>query len=141
MVGNAEILKLLGIPIYPSGEESSGNKIANLTPDLLNSWHCTESIVNMKFDTTASNTGHVSAACATIQQRLAMVWLSLSYWGSVLSHVFEDLNIEISRSPDVVLFSKFRKNFSLIGKTFKKLSLTRFDSTKSYSQEAKTFLS
>ena len=145
VVGNAENLKLLGVPIYRSGEESSGNKIANLTLDQLNSWHCTESIVNMTFDTTASNTGHVSAACVTIQQRLgkALLWSGCRHHIGevVLSHVFEDLKIETSRSPDVVLFPKFRKNLSLIGKTFKKLSLTRFESTKSYSQEAKTFLS
>ena len=145
VVGNAENLKLLGVPIYPSGKESSGNKIANLTLDLLNSWHCTESIVNMTFDTTASNTGHVSAACVTIQQRLgkALLWSGCRYHiGEVMvSHVFEYLKIENSRSPDVILFSKFRKNFSLIGKTFKKSSLSRFDSTKFYSQESKTFLS
>ena len=145
VVGNAENLKLLGIPIYPSGEENSDNKIANLTLDLLNSWHCTESIVNMTFDTTTSNTSHVSAACVTIQQRLgkALLWSGCRHHiGEVmLSHVYEDLKIETSRLPDVVLFPKFRKNFSLIGKMFKKLSLTRFDSTKSYSQEAKTFLS
>ena len=111
VVGNAENLKLLGVPIYPSGEESSGNKIANLTLDLLNSWHCTESIVNMTFDTTASNTGHISAACVTIQQRLgeALLWSGCHHHIGevVLSHVFEEIKIGTPRSPDVVLFSKF----------------------------------
>ena len=100
VVGNAENLKLLGVPIYPSGEESSGNKVANLTLDLLNSWHCTESIVNMTFDTTASNTDHISAAFVTIQQRLgkALLWsVCRHHIGEVvLSHVFEDLKIETS---------------------------------------------
>ena len=121
VVGNAENLKLLGVPIYPSGKESSGNKIANLTLDLLNSWHCTESIVNMTFDTTASNASHVSAACVTVQQRLgkSLLWSGCRHHIGevVLSHVFEDLKIETSTSPDVVLFSKFRINVSLIGKT------------------------
>ena len=102
VVGNTENLKLLDVPIYPSGEESSGNKIANLTLVLLNSWHCTESIVNMTFDTTTSNTGHVSAACVTIQQRLdkALLWSGCRHHIGevVLLHVFEDLKIETSRS-------------------------------------------
>ena len=94
-----------------SSKESSGNKIANLTLGLLYSWHCTESIVNMTFGTTASNTGYVSADCVTIQQRVgkALLWSGCRHHIGevVLSHVFEDLKVETSKSPDVVLFSKF----------------------------------
>ena len=72
----------------------------------------------MTFDTTASNTGHVTAACVSIQKRLgrALLWSACRHHiGEVmLSHVFEDLHIEASKSPDVTLFSRFRKNFEVL---------------------------
>jgi hypothetical protein len=98
VVGNTENLKLLGVPIYPSGDESSGNKIANLTCDLLISWHCAHSIVNMTFDTTASNTGHVSAACVTIQQRLCRergIKLSSDFLKSARNETMNQNNLQV----------------------------------------------
>ena len=70
-VGNTTDVKILGVPAYKSGtDRKSGDIISNLTFDLLNNWNCADSICNMVFDTTTSNTGHVSAACIQIQQRL-----------------------------------------------------------------------
>jgi len=67
VVGNNVALKLLGFPSYHIGtDRKSGDIIAGLTIDLLSTWHSADSIVNMTFDTTASNTGHISAACVTI---------------------------------------------------------------------------
>ena len=87
IVGDVNNLQLLGVPHYPVGVgDSTGNIIANLTCNLLTSWRCSDSIVNMTFDTTASNTGHISAACVCIQNELKktsyLVCLSTSCWGS-----------------------------------------------------------
>ncbi|KAG8198492.1 hypothetical protein JTE90_017358 [Oedothorax gibbosus] len=110
IVGNQSELKLLGVPAYQPGTvQASGDIIANHIVPLLASWHCTNSIINMAFDTTASNTGHVTAACVTIQKKLgrALLWSACRHHVGevILSHVFEDLKIEVSRSPDVTLFT------------------------------------
>lgn len=119
VVGNSVELKILGVPAYqPGTDRKSGDIIADLTVDLLSTWHCADSIVNMTFDTTASNTGHISAACVTIQKRLgrALLWSACRHHVGevILSHVFEDLRIEVSKSPDVTLFTRFRKHFNLL---------------------------
>ena len=130
VVGNTHELKLLGVPLYePGTDKKSGDIIADLTNDLLQSWHCVNSITNMTFDTTATHTGHISAACVTIQQRLnrALLWSACRHHvGEVLlSHVFTDLQIEASKSPDVTLFVRFRKNYDLLPHK----PLSRFDPT------------
>ena len=62
VVGDAERLKLLGVPAYMKGtDEACGTIIARLTCKLLQDWCCTDQVVNMAFDTTASNTGHLTA--------------------------------------------------------------------------------
>ena len=119
VVGNTHELKLLGVPSYqPGTDRKSGDIIADLTSDLLRTWHCVDSITNLTFDTTASNTGHISAACVTIQQRLnrALLWSACRHHVGevILSHVFTDLQIEASKSPDITLFVRFRKNFELL---------------------------
>lgn len=119
VVGNATELKLLGVPSYqPGTDRKSGDIIADLTVGLLSSWQCTESVVNMTFDTTASNTGHVTAACVTVQKQLgrALLWSACRHHVGeiILSHVFDDLKIEASKSPDVTLFTRFRKNFQML---------------------------
>ena len=79
---------------------------------LMTEWHCSDRIVNMTFDTTSSNTGHLTAACIAIQDKLqrAVLWSGCRHHiGEVLlSHVFADLKIEASRSPEITLFTKLR---------------------------------
>lgn len=120
LVGNAHELKLLGVPAYqPGTDRKSGDIVADLTVDLLSSWKCGGSVVNMTFDTTASNTGHMTAACVTIQQRLgrALLWSACRHHVGevILSHVFDDLKIETSKSPEITVFVRFRKHFELLG--------------------------
>ena len=63
-VGDVNNIKLLGVPGYkPGTDRKSGEIITELTADLLQAWNCADSACNMVFDTTASNTGQVSAAC------------------------------------------------------------------------------
>ena len=119
VVGDADNIKLLGVPRFlPGMAQPTGETIATLTTELLNSWMCQQTIVNMAFDMTASNTGHVSAACVTLQQQLGrpLLWSGCRHHIGelVLSHVFADLNIEVSKSPDVSLFVRFRSRYDLL---------------------------
>ena len=77
VVGTRNEQKLLGTPVYkPVAGRKTGDIVAELTVDMLKSWHCEDNIVNMTFDTTASNTGHVTAACVMLQGKLnrALLW-------------------------------------------------------------------
>ena len=70
-VGTQKETKLLGVPSIKSGiTGEAGEIIANKTTKLLNKWNCKDSIKNMVFDVTASNTGHISSACIKIQESL-----------------------------------------------------------------------
>lgn len=143
VVGNQRDLKLLGVPSYqPGSDRKSGDIIAELTVDLLESWGCADSIVNMTFDTTASNTGHITAACVTIQQKLgrALLWSPCRHHiGEViLTHVFDGLKIEVSKSPDVNVFTRFRKNFTYLSRGSDEM-LRRLDHT-AFSEEAQTII-
>jgi hypothetical protein len=70
-VGNTDKSKLLGVPSYLLGTKRKVREIiSDKTINLLQAWNCVENIVNTTCDTTASNTGHVSAAYVTIQQQL-----------------------------------------------------------------------
>lgn len=118
-VGNIHEVKLLGVPYYKPGTDcKSGDIITERTVKTLDSWHCKDSICNMVFDTTASNTGHISAACVTMQKALQkpLLWSGCRHHVGevILTHVFNDLQIEQSRSPEVTLFSRFRKNYDLL---------------------------
>ena len=119
VVGDASQLKLLGVKSYfKSKDMSVGEIIANLTSKLLMEWHCSDRIINMTFDTTSSNTGHLTAACIAIQAKLhrALLWSGCRHHvGEVLlSHVFTDLKIEASKSPDVTLFTRLQSNWDLM---------------------------
>ena len=115
-LGDNDEIKILGTPCYkPGGEHKAGEIITQLTNDALTTWNCSNSVVNMVFDTTASNTGHVSAACVAIQKLLdrPLLWSGCRHHIGeiVVSHVFNDLKIEASKSPDTMLFVRLRKNW------------------------------
>jgi hypothetical protein len=118
-VGDATEMKLLGVPSYRKAtDQAVGSVIADVTLKLVNEWNCTDRIVNLAFDTTSANTGHLSAACIAIQNRLqrAVLWSGCRHHiGEVLlTHVFNDLKIECSKSPDVMLFTRLRTNWGLL---------------------------
>ena len=106
VVGDSTRLKLLGVPAYTKGtDEACGTIIARLTYKLLQEWRCVDQIINMVLDTTAANTGHLTAACVAIQLTMGrpLLWSGCRHHiGEVLlSQVFTDLKVEPSRSPDV----------------------------------------
>lgn len=146
VVGNDVDLKLLGTPSYqPGSNVSAGELIASHTMELLNEWHCADTIVNMCFDTTASNTGPVTAACVTIQLKLgkALLWSACRHHIGelIVAHVFHDLKIEVSKSPEVSVFQRLRQNWrSLPYEGVPTVQLSRFDDT-AYCGAAQTLLS
>ncbi len=98
--------------------EACGAIIARLTCKLLQDWCYTDQVVNMASDTTASNTGRLTAACIAIQLSLGrpLLWSGCRHHiGEVLlNQVFTDLKVESSRSPEVTLFTRRRENWNLL---------------------------
>ena len=142
-VGDVNEIKLLGVPAYkPGTDRRSGDIITEKSMELLKLWDCQNSIVSMVFDTTASNTGHVTAACVCLQQALGrpLLWAACRHHvGEVmLTQIFTDLKIEVSKSPEVSVFSRFRKHFESV-RHISKENLTLFDSS-SYSDETKALV-
>ena len=116
LVGNRDDLKFLGAPSYmPGTDEKSGEIISRETMAILNAWLLCRLIVAMVFDTTSANTGHITAACISIQIKLerALLWTPCRHHiGEViLTHVWDDLNIETDKSPEISLFVRFRNNY------------------------------
>ena len=139
LVGNADDAKLLGVPGYKPGTDwKSGDIISELSLDLLRSWKCYDNITNMVFDTTASNTGHLTAACIAIQNSLgkALLWSGCRHHVGevILTQVFKDLRIQASKSPDITVFMRFRSNFNLVPQNSNQplapLDLSEFSETK-----------
>lgn len=131
-VGDVNEIKLLGVPSYQPGTgRHCGEIITEKSMELLNLWNCADAVVNMVFDTTASNTGHVSAACVTLQKATgrALLWSACRHHVGevILTQVFTDLKIEASKSPEIALFSRFRKQFDQIPHDVDE-SLSFFDS-------------
>ena len=93
-----------------------GKKIAHQRKKLLQEWKCEDSVVSMVFDTTASNTGTITAACDSTQGELGrpLLWTPCrKHIGEVVvKHIWDDLKIEASKSPNVSLFVRFREVFS-----------------------------
>ena len=144
-VGNKKEVKLLGVPSYTPGSGlKSGEIISSLTVNLLQSWKCSEVVVNMVFDTTASNTGHLSAACVAVQDELGrpLLWSACRHHiGEViLTHVFNDLKIETSKSPEVMVFARFRKTYSLIPQDFEDSESLNILNISDYSDECKDLI-
>ena len=58
-----------------------------------------------------STTGHESAACVSLQERLGrpLLWLACRHHVGevVLTHVWDALRIEVSKAPDVTVFVRY----------------------------------
>ncbi|KAJ8011832.1 hypothetical protein DPEC_G00062380 [Dallia pectoralis] len=83
VVGDAERLKLLGVPAYKKQtNEACGVIITRLACKLLQEWCCADQVFNIAFDTAASNTGHLTAACIAIQLSLGrpLLWVPAPHW-------------------------------------------------------------
>ena len=86
--------------------------------NLLQEWNCDRYVVNLVLDTLVSNTGHVTAACITMQQHVqrALLWSACRHHVReiIIFHVFQDPQIEVSKSPAVALFPRLCKMWDKI---------------------------
>ena len=101
LVGDSSNIKLLGAAKYPCGSGSdgrSGGLIAGKCIELLEEWGCKDKIVSMCYDTTAANTGAMTAGCVSIQNEIgrALLWCSCRHHVGevILGGAFNALKIE-----------------------------------------------
>ena len=110
--GNFKLLSAPALPVKSS--ERAGDLISNSVMNLLKDWNYDWKISSMVFDTTAANTGHLTAACISIQSKLdrALLWCACRrHIGElVINGAWEALGVETSSSPDIKIFKRFREN-------------------------------
>ena len=102
-------VKLLGVPALPyKSSKKTGPMIADATKKALDEWQCSDAVTGMVFDTTSSNTGALTAGCISIQMSLdrELFWLACRHHVGevVLTHVWNSLKVEVSKSPEIQLF-------------------------------------
>ena len=104
----------------PKLDSSSGRAQAKAILDALHDWSLEDQVQIMCCDTTASNTGHLNGACVLLEQRLErkLVLFACQHhiYELVLKSEFE-AKIQVTNSPDIPLFKKFRDNWNNIDST------------------------
>lgn len=108
-------IKLLGVPALPyTSTEKAGSLISEASMILLS----VENVTGMVFDTTSSKTGSQTAACVSLQLTLErpLLWFACRHHVGeiILSHVWDALNIEAAKSPEISIFQRFKENFDSI---------------------------
>lgn len=109
--------KLLGVTKLPThSTDKQGTVVSSSVCALLKEWDIdTDCIKFMSFDTTSANTGHLTAACIQLQVDLnrPMLWLACRHHVGeiVLSHVWDALAVEVSKSPEVTIFHRLRDEY------------------------------
>ena len=111
--------KLLGVPaIRHKSSSFAGSLTADASDELIKIWDCQKSLAGMVFDTISSNTGAQTAAWVALQNTISKPLLRFAcrnYVGEVvLGHVWDVLKIEVSKSPEIYNFQRFRNNFLLL---------------------------
>ena len=94
---------------------TTGFKIAKATVSHLIEWKCADNVRAMVFDTTRSNTGSLTAACVSVQDKLGreLLWMPCRHHiGEViLTWSWNAFKFELSTSPEINLFGRFKANF------------------------------
>ncbi|MEL6606429.1 MAG: hypothetical protein AAFP20_24820, partial [Cyanobacteria bacterium J06614_10] len=106
--------QLLAVPKLESG---TGVAQADAVVHALQEWDITDRVVAMSFDTTSSNTGHISGACTLIQQKLGKELLFLACRHHVLELIVEAVFSTCMGStsgPEVLLFKRFGEKWSFM---------------------------
>ena len=106
----------MGVPAVPKGSrEKASDLISNATVELLQQWDCINNVSGMVFDTTSANTGCRTAACIALQQDVNrfLLWFTCRHHIGkvVLTHVWDTLLVEVSKSPQVTPFQRFKAAF------------------------------
>ena len=103
----------------PKLDSSSGKGKAKAILDVLHFWNLDDQVQIMCCDTTASNTGCLNRACVLLEQRLETELLLFPchhIYELVLKSVLE-AKIQVTNSPNIPIFKKFRDNWSNIDST------------------------
>lgn len=110
--------QLLAVPKLDS---STGKDQAEAVFNALSDWNLNDKVQIMCCDTTASNTGRLNGACVLLEQKLERELLLFAcrhhMYELVLKCVFESKIQQITSSPDIPLFKKFRDNWKNINAT------------------------
>ena len=145
LVGNSEKVKLLGAAKWNKGDGADGNTgnlVATAALSLIEKFDCKKEIKALSFDTTKANTGHNTAANIKIQETLdcSLLWLACRHHvGEIIAgDVYKSLNIEIQKSPESTLFTKFKEKWDDFDKSCDLLS--RFEIPEALSDEAITMI-
>ena len=89
--------------------------------DALYDWNLDDKVQIMCCDTTASNTGRLNEACVFLEQKLGreLVLFGCRHhvYKLVLKCVFESKIPQVTNSPDIPMFKKFRDNWKTINPT------------------------
>ena len=105
----------------PKMDSSSGKAQAKAVLDALHDWNLDDQVQIMCYDTTASNTGLLNGACLLLEQRLERELLLFAcrhhIYELVIKTLFEAKIQQVTNSPDIPLFKKFRDNWSKIDST------------------------
>ncbi|KAK2575365.1 hypothetical protein KPH14_001258, partial [Odynerus spinipes] len=99
-------------------ESSSGKHQAKAASIALYDWNLNDKVQIMCCDTTSSNTGRFNGTCALLEQTLERELLLFAcrhhVYELVLKTVFETKIKQITSSPDIPIFKKFRDNWKNI---------------------------
>ena len=105
----------------PKLESTPGKAQANTVLDALHDWNLDDQVQIMCCDTTVSNTRLLIGACVLLEQRLERELLLFACQHHihklVLKSVFEAKIQQVTNSPDILLFKKFRDYRSNIDST------------------------
>jgi len=108
--GNKE--QLIAVPKLDS---STGREQAHAVWNAIIDWNLEEKVQILCCDTTASNTGRLNGACILLEQKLDRELLIFAcrhhVYELVLKSVFEVKISQITTSPDIPLFKKFKENW------------------------------
>ena len=116
VTGN-KVQQLLGVPKLASG---TGQAMAAAVCEILQAWSLTDKVAGMRFDTTASNTGHKNGACPLIEQLLRKQLLYFACRHHIFELVLEtvfSVQMKPSSSPDIFIFKRFQSQWSFIDTT------------------------
>lgn len=107
--------QIINMPAIPSG---SGLEISSAIYDALEENSILTRTEAFVFDTTSSNTGRFKGACTLLEKAIGR---DILFFGCrhhileiVLAAVFSEANVEVSTSPDIAIFKKFKKHWPQI---------------------------
>lgn len=102
----------------PKLDSSTGREQADAVWDAITNWNLEDKVQILCCDTTASNTGRINGACVLLEQKLGREVLIFAcrhhVYELVLKVVFEAKISQVTTSPDIPLFKKFRENWKNI---------------------------